>query len=333
MNDTSSPGIVAWIQGFGQRYQAGRAQEQILRQATDMIVEVADPGIRQLGRYRKNLRSPVAGAMEYCTSLVDSIPGPVRLSRQQYHADPLVKAIFTSADELEEVLRIVTENRDLPDHEKEKDSIALLTMDKTEKTIFRHHQQGDVILRDVKSRAVNFSDHRLVAPSSTMDNTKELLKHRALEVLATIAMERIASFRGNLAELRERREHLKSMRRIFGGRRHTQELFAGPDRETAEKLRKVKKLLTEIEAEIETARQEFETPDDALALLQKIMNQPEDALITRDQTMRVDWMNVLVSDKDDGEGNDISLAELSVEDGLQRSAVLVVFTVPDSEIN
>lgn len=332
MNDKYSSGIVAWIQGVGQRYQAGRSQEQIVRQATDMIVEVADPSIRQIGRYRKILRSPAVGAMEYCATLVDSIPGPVRLSRQQYHADPLVKAIFTSADELEEVLRIVPENRDFSEHENERDSIALLTMAKTEKTIFRHHQQGDVILRDVKSRAVNFSDHRLVAPSSTIDNTKELLRQRALEVLATIAMEQITSFRGKLSELRERREHLKSMRRIFGGRKHTQELFAGPDRETGEKLRKVKKLLTEIEAQIETARKEFETPEDALALLQKIMNQPEDVLVARDQTMRVDWMNILVAGND-AEGNEISLSELSVTEELQRSAVLVVFKVPDSETN
>ncbi|MEA2114351.1 MAG: hypothetical protein U9P36_03070, partial [Thermodesulfobacteriota bacterium] len=187
-------------------------------------------------------------------------------------------------------------------------------------------------LRDVKSRAVNFTDHRLVAPSSTMDNSKELLRQRALEVLATIAMEQIVSFRGNLAELRERREHLKSMRRIFGGRKHAQELFAGPDRETAEKLRKVKKRLIEVEAEIETARQEFGTPEDALALLQKIMNQPEDALIAREQTMRVDWMNVLVGGND-AEGNEISLAELSVTDELQRSAVLVEFTLPNTKTN
>ncbi len=62
------------------------------------------------------------------------------------------------------------------------------------------------------------------------------------------------------------------------------------------------------------------------------MNQPEDALITRDQILRVDWMNVLV-DGNDAEGNEISLAELSVTDELQRSAVLVEFTVPDSETN
>lgn len=333
MNDKSSPGIVAWIQGLGQRYQAGRAREQIVRQAIEMIVEIADPSIRQVRRYRKILRSPVVGAKEYCTSLVESIPGPVRLSRQQYHADPLVKAIFTSADELVEVLGTALVNHDLPDHDRDRDCIALLTMDKSEKTIFRHDRQGDVVLRDVKSRTVNFSDHRLVAPASTLDNTKEHLRNRALEVLATIAMEQIASFRGNLAELRERREHLKSMRRIFGGRSHTQELFAVPDPETAEKLRKVKKLLTEVEAEIESARQEFETPEDALALLQKNMAQPENNLILRNQTLRVDWMNVLVDDKHN-EGNDISLAELSVQDGaLQRSAVLVELSLSEFTIN
>jgi len=333
MNDTFSPGIVAWIHAFGQRYQADRAREQVVLHAIDMIVEVADPGIRQVRGYKKILRSPVAGAMEYCRSLVDSIPGPVRLSRHQYHADPLVKAIFTSADELVEVLRIALASHDLPGHKKERDCIALLTMDKAEKTIFRHDQQGDVILRDVKSRTVNFSDHRLVAPDFTMDNSKDQLRELALEVLATKAMEQIVTFRGNLAELRERRVHLKSMRRIFGGRSHTLELFAVPDPETAEKLRKIKKLLAEVEAEIETARDKFETPEDALALLQTIITHPEEALILRNQTLRVDWMNVLVKDNQK-EGKDIALAELSVKDGLfQRSAVLVEFSLSDFTMN
>jgi len=330
MNEKSSSGIIAWAQGVRQRYQTGRAQEQILRQSIDMIVEIADPSIRQAERYRKVLQSPVAEAMEYCSSLVEQIPGPVQLSRQQYHADPLVKALFTSADELVEVLRIALVSHHLPGNEKEREVTALLTMVKTEKTIFRHDRQGDTVLRDIKSRTVNFSDHRLVAPNFSMDNTRELLRQRAVKILATIAMEKIASFRGNLTELHERREQLKSMRRIFGGGSHTRELFAIPAPETAGKLRKVKKLLTEVEAEIEIARQKFETPEDALDLLTEVMRQPEDYLIIREQTLRVDWMNVLVNN-DHAEGNNISLAELSAQDGsLQRSAVLVEFSLLDS---
>ena len=333
MSENSSPTFVSWIQGFGQRYQASRAREQILRQATDMVVEVADPRIRQVGRYRKILRSPMQGAMEYCSTLVDSIPGPVRLSRQQYHADPLVKAIFVSAEELEEVLRLAPENSGLPDHKKERDSVALLTMTRKEKTIFKHEQQGDIISRDVKKRTVSFIDHRLVASSATLGKTKELLKDRGLEVLATIAMERIASLRGDLAELRERREYLKSMRRMLDGRSRTQELFSRPDHETTEKLRKLKKLIREVEAEVESARQKIERPEDGLALLQGIMDQPGDTLIAHDQTLRLDWMNVLLDNKDDSKGNDISLAELSIKDELQRSAVLVVFAHPGSKAN
>jgi hypothetical protein len=328
MNDNLLSSTVSWIQGFGQRFQASRAREQVLRQATDMVVGVADSRIRRVRRYRRSLRDPIEGAMEYCTGLVDSIPGPVRLSRQQYHADPLVKALFVSADKLEEVLRLAPERSESSDQKKERDSVALLTMTRREKTIFKHEEQGDVIVRDVKKRTVNFIDHRLVASSVTLDMTKELLKDRGLEVLATIAMERIVSLQGDLAELRERREYLKAMRRMLSGRSRTQELFSHPDIETVEKLRKLEKLIREVDVEVDLTRQKIEMPEDSLALLKDTMDQPEDTLVANERTLRLDWMNVLLSDKDDGKGNNISLAELSIKDELQRSAVLVVFSQP-----
>jgi hypothetical protein len=326
MTDNFLRSTFSWIQGFGQRHMASQVREQVLRQATDMVIDVADPRIRRVRRYRKSLRSPMKGAMEYCSSLVDSIPGPVRLSRQQYHADPLVKAMFVSADELEEVLRIASENNDLYDQENGRDSVALLTMTRKEKTIFKNEQQGDVILHDVKKRTVNFVDHRLVASSATLDMTKELLKDRGLELLATIAMGRIASLQGDLAELRERREYLKAMRRMLSGRSRTQELFSKPDHETVEKLRKLENLIEEVEGEVDLTRQKIEMPEDGLTLLLEIMKQPEDTLITNEQNLRLDWMNVLLSDKDKSKGNNITLAELSIKDELQRSAVLVVFS-------
>lgn len=324
---------VSWIQRVGQRYQANRLQEQVLRQATDMVVDVADPRIRQVGRYRKILRSPMQGAMEYCSSLVESLPGPVRLSRQQYHADPQVKALFVSADELEEVLRLAPEQSELSDPGKKKDSMALLTMTRKERTIFKHEQQGDVVLRDVKKRTVTFIDHRLVAPSATLDKTKGLLKDRGLEVLATIAMERIASLMGDLAELRERRQYLKAMRRMLNGRSRTQEIFSHPDHETVEKIRKLKELIQEVELEVDSLRQKIEMPEDGLALLQEIMEDPGDTLVAREQTLWLDWMNVLLSAKDNSKGNAISLTELSIKDELRRSAVLVVFDQSGSKVN
>ncbi len=328
MKNNFSTTLISWIQGVRQQYRDSHAQEQVLRQATDMVVEVADSRIRQVGRYRKVLRSPMLGAMEYCSNLVDSIPGPVRLSRRQYHADPLVKAIFVSADELEELLRLAPEKSNLADHEKGGDSIALLTMTRKERTIFKHEQQGDVILRDVKRRTVSFIDHRLVASSTTLGKTKERLRERGLEVLATIAMEQIASLQGKLAELRERRAHLKAMRQMLKGRSRAQELFSQPDHKTVEQLRKLKKLIGEVEEEVQITREKIEMPEDGLTQLLEIMTQPEDTLIASDQPLRLDWMNVLLGDNDEGKGNDISLTELSIKNELHRSAVLVVFSSP-----
>ncbi len=324
---------VLWLQNFGQRYQTDRSQERILRQTIDMVVKVADPRIRRVRRYKKSLRIPMKSATEYCVRLVDTIPGPVRISRQQYHSNPMVKALFVSADELEEVLRLAQVNSDLSDQGKEGDTVALLTMTREEKTVFRHEEQGDIVVRDVKRRTVSFVDHRLLASSGTLDTTKELLKERGIEVLATIAMERIASLRGELAELRERREYLKAMRRMLGGRSRTQELFSHTDHETVEKLSKLERLIEEVGVEINHIRQKIELPKDGLTLLLGIMNKPEDALITKEQTMRLDWMNVLLSDKDESQGNTFSLAELSIKDELRRSALLVVFSRSGSKGN
>ncbi len=332
MSDSSKGNIVSWIRGIGQRYLARRGQELVIHRATDMIVEVADPRIRQVGRYKKILRSPVMEAMEYCSDLVDSIPGPVRLNRQQYHTDPLVKALFSSADELDELLRL-TLKKSGADQGEGADFIALLTMSRQEKTIFRHEHQGNIILRDVKQRSVNFTDHRLVASSGNLEKTKDLLKKRGLELLATIAMERIESLRGELAELRERREYLKSMRRMLNGRSRTQELFSRPDHETLERLAKLKKLISEVESDVDTAREKIEMPRDSLVLLQDIIARPEDILIAYEQTLRLDWMNVLLSSRDASKGNDISLTELSIDDELRRSAVLVNFSPQKSTEN
>ncbi len=44
-----------------------------------------------------------------------------------------------------------------------------------------------------------------------------------------------------------------------------------------------------------------------------------------EKMLRVDWMNVLLGDRADGQGNEIRLAEFSVGEEFQRWAVLVSF--------
>ena len=235
MNFLSPQRVVTWMSQLGQRYQEQRSHDQELHAAIELVVDVADPDIRQVGKYQKDLRASVAAALEYCANLVDDLPGPVRLSRSRYHADPLVKAVFVSDNQMMEILKLAMENGSLGEGENGDEGVALLTMTRTERTIFRRTMHGDMMLGDVAKRTVNFIDHQIVALSPGLSATKEKLRNRALEVLATVAMERILTLRGKIAELRERKVHLQSMRRILQGRNRTMRLFASLTYETSKK--------------------------------------------------------------------------------------------------
>ena len=316
-----------WIGNIWSQYRTRRDNEEVLRQATEQVVKVADPVIRQARRYRKVLRTPVSGAMDYCQSLIDAVPGPVTLSRSQYHADPLVKALFASPDELEEVLRISPEVTALRKQGHTGKVSAMLTMLHQEKTIFVHKQEGDIVRRDVQQRAVNFSDHRIVAPAGDFNRARTGIVHRGLEVLATIAMERITTLKSRKAELRQKREYLKGMMKILGGRNYMHEMFATPDPDKREEFRKAEKALVVVEQELTELQEKMTYPEHSLGHLEKIMRKPADTLVVRSQTFRLNWMGVRVEDEPGAEGNEITLAEFSIHEELRRSAVLVTFSL------
>lgn len=316
-----------WFEGIWRQYWEHRANEEILRQATEQVVKVADPVIRQARRYRKVLRKPVAGAMEYCRSLIDAIPGPVVLSRGSFHTNPLVKALFASPDELAEVLHISPEAMALRERSHSGEVSALLTMLHQEKTIFGYQQEGEMIRRDVPQRAVSFFDHQIVAPASELNMTKTGIVNRGLEVLATVAMERITTLKARRAELREKREYLKGMLRIMGGKNHMLEMFAAPDPGKLVEFSKAEKMLASIEQEIEELQKKIGSPEHSLGYLEEIMRKPDDSLVVRDQSFRLNWMGVRVEDQPESEGNEITLAEICVREELKRSAVLVTFSL------
>ena len=323
----STNGSGGLLMGIWRQYQARQAREKTLRLATEQVVKVADPSIRQARGYHKVLRTPVAGAMEYCRSLIDAIPGPVLLSRGRYYDDPLVKAMFVSPDELEEVLRISPEAAALRQQGQAGEVTALLTMLHEEKTIFGYQQQGDIIKRDVAQRAVNFLDHRIVAPAADINRTRTGIVNRGLEVLATVAMERITTLKSRKAELREKREYLKGIMRILGGKNHMMEMFAVPDPSKLSDLRKLEKGLAELEEELAELQKKMAGPEDSLGYLEEVMRKPDDALVVRNQSFRLDWKGVRVETQPDSEGNDITLAEFSLHEEFRRSAVLVTFSL------
>lgn len=312
---------IEWLRGKIERQRRDRQREQSLVKTIEGLVEIADPKIRLARRYRQVLLSPVEKALAHCRLLAGSIPGPIRLHQKTYYDNPLVKALFRTVEELETLLR---EARHAAGPGEGGELYALLTMTKTETVVYGHKQQGEMILADVPMTAVTFIDHRLVAPSPDLQTTMAGLAQRSLEILAAVAMENIALLKANLAELRERRARLSAMNRILRGKRQTFEIFAQPEQENAAKLQELQTLLRETDQEIETVKKDIETPEDRLGYLERVMASPAGTLALRGQSLKLNWMNVLVGG-DEEPSHRIDLVELALQEELRRSAVLVSF--------
>jgi len=323
----SSARIGGWIEHVWRLRQTRGEQDVVLQQTTDQVVQIADPVIRQAKGYRKALHASIAEAMEHCASLIDAIPGPVYLDRNRYYDDPVVKALFASPDELEEVLRFSPDVNALRKRGQTGEVSALLTMTQQEKTIFGHKQEGEMLVRDVRQQAVSFFDHKIVAPSADLVETKAGIVNRGLEVLATVAMEEITTLRARKAELQQKKEYLKGIVKILGGKTRVREMFATRDPGNWEELRKAEKTLVAVEEELEQLREQLATPEQALGHLEAIMRKSGEILVVRDQFFRLNWMGVRVDDASGSDGNDITLAEFSLQDEFRRSAVLVAFSL------
>ncbi|WP_028581960.1 hypothetical protein [Desulfogranum japonicum] len=303
----------------------GRYDHAII-EAVELAVKIADPDIRQVRRYKHLLYESMAGAMEYFHSMTAAIPGPVVLTSSRYHEDPLVRALFKSPEELEEVLQLSPEVRNLQGQGGRGNVTAMMTMSKEERTVFGNKQVGKLMVREVRQQAVSFYDHRMVAAAFDAANTENGIVHRGVEVLANVAMERLATLQGEKAELYGQKEYLRAMLKIFGGKSACEKLFSVPSAENRAKIEKIEKKMMALDQRLLELTDLIGRPEQSFELLEKIVRYPEEILQVRNQSFRLDWKGIRVEDASDEDSDLIHLAEFNLEE-MCRFAVLVTFTL------
>lgn len=317
---------------FFKKLTARKSVNEKLDSTIEEVVDIADPKIRRASKYRKKLRSPIQKAQDYFDSLIDIIPGPIRLDRTNYFHDPRVKALFVSPDQMEELLRNSADIDELRSNGYSGEAVALLTMTKIEKTVLGHQKQGEIIMRDVAQKTVDFTDHRIVAPSDNVGSANVGIVERGVEVLATVAMERITNLRATISELRQKRDYLSGAIKILRGRSRIQTRFSLPDPLQDEELNKAKDSLASVEGELQQALTALSYPEDSLGYLIEIMENPSQLLAVDTHTIFVNWMNVLVDKQSDNKGDEIVLAEFTLMEEFKRYGIFVQFPVNEEQL-
>ncbi|MBI4753882.1 MAG: hypothetical protein HY778_00330 [Betaproteobacteria bacterium] len=171
------------------------------RDLVERTVTAIDPALKTVPGHARRLAPAVRHALDYCAALAQRIPGPYEISRAAFATDPLVHALFGSADDIEAMLarsqcvreHLVGGAAPLPGQ-----CCALLGMRRHEKADFGARLSGGLVLADAPRQTLYFSDHTLAEPGPDLERARARLREAMFDGL-------LKSFAAHLAEAR--REH------------------------------------------------------------------------------------------------------------------------------
>jgi hypothetical protein len=174
------------------------------RALVDQAVSATDPLLRTVSGHERRLAPAVRHAFDYCQRLAMAIPGPIPITRAAFASEPLVHALFASADDIDTMLARsqcvrghLINMTGLPGGQ----CCALLGMRHREKVGFGARLTGDVISLDAVQKTLYFTDHTLAEPSPDLDGAHQRLAQRMFDGL-------LKGFATHVTEVRSERKQL-----------------------------------------------------------------------------------------------------------------------------
>lgn len=279
--------------------------------ATRALIEQAatavDPLIKQIGGHERKLAPAVQHAYDYCERLALAIPGPFPISRAAFADDPLVHALFGSADDIEAMLATSQCVRDyLGSHLADPPGpcFALLGMRRRIAAGFGARLAGDVLQRDEPQKTLSFTDHTLAEPGVTLDEVHRRLARTMFDGLLKGVADSVGKLRTQRQTLLDARAMEYAQERAVGAgerKRHREEI--------QERLRETAAALQ---------------PEQLADTLAAYLAEPRAALRLEQLRLRVDRFGIIVEDARQGEHADaLRFAELTGRDP-RHWAVMIV---------
>ena len=164
-----------------------------VREAVDLVVKLSHPNIHYVPHYRKMLMPAVELTLKYADELITQLSGPVPVKADSYDTDPFIRTVFSDDSQFR---KFFSEHGVLKEFFQKAEAsrcCALLVMTHKEKKVFGIEMEGEIMKRDVLQTSIDFSDHQLVAPMVSEEETRKELALRALALLASHSLEEILS--------------------------------------------------------------------------------------------------------------------------------------------
>lgn len=198
------------IFGFGKDRK--KYPKALVNEALEKTIDGTDPWLRAVGGYKRKLRPAILRSLDHVAALVNSLAPPIHAHFNDNGSSPSLAAFFVSTNEMLDTFR---SDRTLNAYLQEQSGssgevVALLMMEKHEKTIFGAELTGDVVVRDVPQLTVNFLSHRIQEPSENEELARRRLERKAFDHLVGIAHQHVADIKSKRKDLERRRTLLQS---------------------------------------------------------------------------------------------------------------------------
>lgn len=310
---------------FGLSAQSEADPEQkLIDAAIERTVDGTDRRVRALGGYRNRLREPVECAVHHVIGLVNDLPAASEISRGAFGSDPQVRVLFSSVEQLRDVIGGSRFVRDFLDQSREPGSeriYGLLVAEREERTVLGTDLDGDTIRRDVMQVAVNFFNHRYLAPAASEAECRWELKKRAFDYLVERALERLTSMRIKHVERDQQRRLLRrKLEAMREGQWGLRAMIDEPVAATSDSAA--------LETEIESIDRELTrfvgsalTLERSLEEISATLSSPADWLASQRIALRLDYRGIRVPETSDTSCIDCEFVELYAESGIRRTVL------------
>lgn len=307
---------------IGQQETEGIRPKDELWEAVDLVVKMSHPNVHYVPNYRKKLMPAVEHTLKYADELVAQMTTPVPIHADSWNTDPFLRKIFLNNKMFN---KLFTENKALTEFFQKTGAsgcCALLVMDRKNKNIFGAELEGEIINRDVLKTSISFSNHQIVMPCISEEETRKDLSTRALILLTTHALEEIMSIIAWKKEMETEKKTLEVKLQIHNAYINSTKSLL-PDKSEKEDAKEVSEIIDQLDQKIAEAREEIDEPEDYLNRVTNLLYHPE--LFLRYEAVRllINDMNVIVENDQLGKVDEINFLELSTSSGLRKATILV----------
>ena len=320
-------GLLGWLRRESDASGEAAVSPSLLAEATDLAVQLTNPRLTLVSRYRQRLAPAVATSIRFLRDQIPLLPAIREATRAAWSSDPTIHALFATADDLPKIFSRSNELRDFFNKNPLlQEAHAVLGMQMTQQRVMGMAIEGDVVRRDVPQTNVFFSDHRIRFFGTSELELRRVVGTRVFEAFALIALARISDAQKRVKDLKLNRQLLKTRLKVLD-REGVGLTGLASNAPSQHALSKLQNRLEDNERELNSIAISTDALDRELEILCEVLASPAESIRFSALRLCLTPLNVLAEGEAAGQGREIEagLLRVAADPPIERAFALVRF--------